>query len=293
MSRRYDDVRRVIALASLVFSAGVGAQAPATSPLQPVCADGATPKLQEAEYPVVLRAGTAWNRHEYSAEERTRILFHADAIRQHFTPPPSLGQVPVIAESWIPAWGGAPSLHSAVSAKLVLVMRPNGHVRTSIWQMAPFSLPLATAVMDAVAAADKAGDFEGIPRAGEARGDDTLVVQLRSVTAAPGSDELPLMRARLARYVADEPARITKAGGIYYPDGADYSNVENKGEIIALVGSNGKAVMSGTQVSRIEWRDFINTMRGAVESTVYQPARSGGCAVPSLFVHNFDFSVRR
>ena len=286
-------VLMVVVLGACVTVRSAAAQSPAVSPLAPICPEGSAPTRSDGEFPVVIRAGTAWNRHEYSAEERARILYHADAIRQHFTPPSSLGDPPVLAETWIRAWGGAPTLHSAVGAKLVMVMKANGHVRSTFWQMVPFSTPLATAVTDAVAAADKAGDFEGIPRAGEARGDDTLVVQLRSITTAAGADELPLMRARLSRYVVDEPASIIKQGSMYYPPNAGDSGVENRGEIIALVGSDGKPIMPGTQISRIEWRDFINTMRRAIETTVYQPARSGGCAVPSLFPHSFNFTVRR
>ncbi len=280
-------------VATLVTSTLVAAQRVAPSPLAPVCPDGAQPVVLEGDYPVVMRAGTHWNRHEYSTEERTRVLFHADAIRQHFTPPPTLGNVPVLAESWVRAWGGAPSLHSAVSAKLVLVMKADGHLRTTFWQMAPFSSALSDALTAAVRAADKAGDFEGIMRPATTRGDDTLVVQLRSITAVPEAEELPLMRARLSRYVVDSPPSVIKAGGLYYPDGAAYFNIENRGEVIALVGSDGRAIRSGTQVSRIEWRDFLSTMTRAVETTVYAPARSGGCAVPSLFRHSFDFTLQR
>jgi len=284
-----------LAMAVLGAASACNAQGPATpiSPLAPVCPAGASPVVTEGEYPVVIQAGTAWNRHEYDAAERSRILYHADAIRQHFTPPPSLGDVPLIGESAIGSWGGARSAHSAVGGKIVLVMKPDGRLRTTFWQVLPFSKTFAIAVTNAAMAADTSGDFLGIPRAGEARGDDTLVVQLRTALEPPAADELPLMRVRLSRYVLEAPSRVTKRGGLYYPDGASYSHVENKGEVLALVGSDGKPVMSATQVTRIEWRDFLSTMTRSIEGTEFDPARSGGCAVPSLSVHVFDFTVRR
>lgn len=289
------DARWIVAsaLIAVLSSVGASAQPMATSPLAPVCPDGRTPVLTVAEYPVVIRAGTYWNRHEYTSEERKRILYHADAIRQHFTPPASLGDIPILAEFVVEAWGGAPSAHSAVGAKLVLVMKPDGHVRTTFWQVVPFSKRFAVALTDAIVASDKAGDFEGIPRAGAARGDDTLVVQLRTMLEQPSPEELPVMRVRLQRYVTEEPPRVQKQGQLYYPMDPGDAGIENRGEIQVLVGSDGRPVMSGTQVTRIEWRNFLSTMRRAVETTEYAPARSGGCAVPSLFLNSFDFSVQR
>ncbi len=292
---------RALGLAMAMLGTGplCAAQAPASpntpppSPFAPQCPAGATPVTTDGEYSVVIQAGTAWNRHQYDAAERSRILFHADAIRQHFSPPPTLGEVPIIGEASIGAWGGARSAHSAVGGKMVLVMKPDGRLRTTFWQVLPFSKTFAIAVTNAAMAADTAGDFLGIPRAGDARGDDTLVVQVRTALEAPAADELPLMRVKLSRYVIEAPPRVTKRGGLYYPDGASYSRVENKGEMLVLVGSDGKPVMSATQVTRIEWRDFLSTMTRAIEGTVFEPARSGGCAVPSLSVHEFDFTVNR
>ncbi len=271
----------------------VAAQQNPTPPTAPICPPGAAPRVYSDVFTVVIAPATHWNRHEYTTEEKSRILFHADAIRQHFVQPPALGDVPIVAESNIAAWGGAAIRHSAVGGKLVLVMKSNGHVRTSFWQLLPFSQPLAIALSNAVAAADVAKDFEGIPAAPGSRGDDTLVVQLYTRNDTPAANELPLMRAVLGQYIPERVLRVVKNGGLYYPDGAGYAGVENKGEIQVLVGSDGKPVMTSAQVTRIEWRDFLSTMRRAVEGTVYEPAMSGGCAVPAMMVHSFNFSIDR
>ena len=60
-----------------------------------------------------------------------------------------------------------------------------------------------------------------------------------------------------------------------------------------VVGADGKPVMSLAQVTRIEWRDFLSTMRRAVGGTLFEPARSGGCIVPAMFVNSFDFTIQR
>ena len=62
-------------------------------------------------------------------------------------------------------------------------------------------------------------------------------------------------------------------------------------EVVALIGSDGRAVSGSTQVSRIERPGFVQTMQRYVDKSVYEPARSGGCAVPSLFLHSFDFTT--
>lgn len=290
-------VALIVSLASAVGAqAGPSSTAAATTPVStgvPICPPGGAPEVDSGTYAVVLSPGTAWNRHQYTDAERTRILYHADAIRAHFTPPPTLGDLPTIGESLIAAWGGAPSAHSAVGGKLVMVMRPNGRLRTVFWQVIPFSRPLAIALNNAVLAADTSHAFEGMPPATDPSRDDTLVVQVRSLVKEPEATDLPLIRARLARYVITSRLAIRKEGGLYYPSNAEYRQVENKGEMQVLVGSDGKAIMPATQVTRIEYRDFLSTMRRAIEGTVYEPARSGDCAIPAIMIHSFDFSIRR
>jgi hypothetical protein len=268
-----------------------GAQVVAHSQLSPICHAGAGPRISEDDHLIVVRAGTAWNRHVYTVEESTRITQHANALQQHFTPPGTLGDVPILAESWLTAWGGAPFLHSAVNGMLVLVMKPRGSVRAAFWQIAPFSTVFAKAVTDAVATADSAGAFLGIPRADPLLRDDTLVVQIRTAPASVGGDEFPLMRARLRRYEVDVPPRIVKRGRLIHPRNVMYGRNENFGEVVALIGSDGRAVSGSTQVSRIERPGFVQTMQRYVDKSVYEPARSGGCAVPSLFLHSFDFAT--
>jgi hypothetical protein len=278
---------------AVLLAAPAAAQQNPPLPTDPICPAGAAPQVDADVFTVVAASATHWNRHEYTAEEKARILFHADAIRQRFVQPPALGDVPLVAESNIAAWGGAPIRHSAVGGKLVLVMKSNGRLRTSFWQLLPFSHPFAIALSNAVATADAAKDFEGIPAVPGTRGDDTLVVQIYTTSNPPEAHELPLMRAELRTYIPEQRLSIKKRGGLYYPDGAAYSGVENKGEMQVLVGSDGKPIMTSAQVTRIEWRDFLSTMRRAIEGTVFEPARSGGCAVPSLTVQSFNFSIDR
>jgi hypothetical protein len=270
----------------------LGAQkkgAPGTT--APICPDGRAPAVDSETVTVTVNPGTAWNRRQYTEAERTLILNYADAIRQRFVPPPSLGAVPILAEWPQMAWGGEPTRHSAVSGKLVLVVKPNGRLREAFWQVLPFSAPLASAFYKAAIAADTAHDFEGMPMTEPRAMDDTLVVQVRTTESPTEGKDLPLMRVRLATYVPEAPTRVLKQGDFYYPMNAGDAGVANEGEMQVLVGSDGKAIMPASQITRIEWRDFISTMRRAVEGSVYQPATSNGCAVPSIIIQPFTFSI--
>lgn len=281
-------LRRQLLLAAVVSSAAA-AQAVAVSPLAPRCPEGREPRVDTSTVIVVVNAGTAWNRRMYTEADRMRILFYADAIRQRFVAPASLGVVPVLYESGLRAWGGETSPHSAVGGKLVLVVKSNGRIREVFWQVLPLSRAFSTAVYDAAIAA--ARDFDGMPGAEGARGDDTLVVQMRSVEAEPNTAELPLMRASLMRYIANSPVATLKQGSLYYPANAGDAGVTNEGEMQVIVGSDGRAVMAASQITRIDWRDFVNTMRGAVSKSTYQPATSNGCAVPAVSIERFSFTV--
>lgn len=283
----------ILAVSAVASAEQACGQAMERSQFAPVCPSGAEPVVTTQTYTVALTAGTAWNRHVYSPEERMRILYHADAIREHFKQPADLGAVPTLGDLQQAAWGGELSPHAAVAGKLVLVMRPNGRMKTLFWQVIPLSKALGVAINNAAIAADSARAFEGIIAAGETRGDDTLVVQVRSLLNEPTSKDLPLMRAQLQSYMVLSQARVKKEGGLYYPVNAGDSRVENKGEIEVIVGSDGLPVLPTMQITRIEFRDFISTMRRAIEGTTYEPARSGYCAVPSVIRHTFDFSIRR
>ena len=283
-----------IALASLL-AMRLAAQAPvAITPGAPVCPAGREPAIDSSVQTVAISAGTAWNRRTFTDADRKRILFYADAIRQRFVPPPSLGAVPTLAEVPLRAWGGTPTGHSAVDGKLVLVVKRNGRLREAFWQVLPFSREFSRAVFTAAIVADTSHDFDGIPEPEAGRVvDDTLVVQLRSVRDEPGDAELPLMRVQLVAYVPEAMPREVKRGPLTYPQNAAWSNVENEGEMQVLVGSDGRAVMNASQITRIDWRDFMNTMRYAVEKSVFAPATSNGCAVPALTVVRFKFALVR
>jgi hypothetical protein len=266
--------------------------AAAASPLLAQCAAGRQPSIDSAITTVVIGSADAWNRRKYTDADRTRILYYADAIRQRFTPPTALGNLPTLSEAVLAPWGGGVLGHAAVGSRLVLVVKPNGRVRTKFWQVQPMSAAFAAAVYQATVEADTSHDFEGIPGGNEAGMDDTLLVQIRTMDDAPAATELPMMRARIASYVTQEPTKILKKGEFHYPIRADDNDIENEGEMMVFVGSNGKAVMDATQITRIDWRDFITTMQRAIEGNVYQPAQSGGCAVPSIVMHRFTFTKR-
>jgi hypothetical protein len=268
------------------------AQAVAVSPGAPRCPEGQRPMIDSSVVTVVIGAGTAWNRRVFTDDDRKRTQFYADAIRQHFTPPASLGAAPTLAESQSTAWGGEYSRHSTVGGKLVLVVKPNGRLRDKFWQVQPLSAAFATAVMQATIAADTSRDFDGIPGAVSDRLDDTLVVQIRTIESDAQPNELPMMRAQLQSYIADTPAFVTKKGELYYPINAGDSGVENEGEMQVIVGSDGKAVMPSSQITRLDWRDFVSTMRRAIEGSTYQPAMSNGCAVPGVVIERFKFTMQ-
>jgi hypothetical protein len=276
-------------VATLVLaSAPAVAQAPA-NPYAPICPAGSTALVDSLDAYVTIGAGTAFNDHVYSAEARKTILFYADAIRQRFVPPPTLGTMPLLAEAAIATWGGDPSPHSAVGARLVLIVKGNGRLRDKFWQYVPQSRPFANALVAAVVAADTSRDFEGMPRASQSDGDDTVVVQVRAA-AGPGANDLPLMRARLATILADTPPVRTKRGNLFYPSNAGDAGLEAFSEVEYHVGANGKVIMPSVQFTRLNWRDFVRPVEGALRESEYAPASSGGCAVPTRMRGTFSFT---
>jgi hypothetical protein len=281
----------MVALAASAPAAG--AQSNSTQPAAPICGAGQTPQIDTEVVTVVINPGTAWNRRKYTDADRGRILFYADAIRQRFVQPASLGVTPTLAEPLYEAWGGELSRHSAVGGKLVLVVKSNGRLREAFWQVLPLSAPFARALYAAAITADTARDFDNIPGGSGSHMDDTLVVQTRTVASDLPANALPLMRAQLTSYAMETQATTIKKGGLYYPINASDAGVENEGEMQVIVGSDGKAVMPWSQITRLDWRDFVSTMRRAVAESQFAPARSGGCAVPSVMIHSFKFSAQR
>jgi len=259
----------------------------------PNCASSSRPAIDSTPATVTISAGVAWNAHLFAPTERARMQFHADAIRQHFTPPASLGSLPLLAESPDGGWGGARTDHSAVAGKLVLVLKQNGRLREAFWQLLPGSASFAAAVFTAASAADVAGEFASIPRGDVRRTDDTVVVQVRSTVAPPAADELPLMRVRVPRYVSKVPARRTSESSLFFPMHSDGGMVENEGEMVVVVGSDGRADMSRTQVTRIEAPNFLALMQRVVAAATYEPAVSGGCLVPSVVIERFKLTSDR
>ena len=173
----------------------------------------------------------------------------------------------------------------------MLIVKPNGRLRAAFWQELPFSTPLASAFHAATIAADTAHDFEGMPISEPRNVDDTLVVQLRTTEVPTEGRDLPVMRVKLASYAPDTCPRVLKPGALYCPMGAGSSGVSNEGEMQVLVGSNRGAIMPASQITRIKFRDFITTMRCAVEGSVYEPATSNGCTTSgSSFSHSLSAS---
>lgn len=284
----------MLATVAATLSASIAAAQPVSmQSAMPICDAHQLPQIDTEVVTVVINAGTAWNRRKYTDEDRARILYYADAIRQRFMQPGDLGVTPTLAEPLYEAWGGELSPHSAVGGKLVMVVKPSGRLREAFWQVIPLSTPFARALYAAVIAADTARDFDGIPGSGESRVDDTLVVQVRTVRAEPPANALPLMRVRLTSYLMDSPATTIKQGALYYPMTASDARVENEGEMQVIVGSDGKAVMPWSQITRLDYRDFVGTMKRAIAESQFAPARSGGCAVPSVIISRFKFSVER
>jgi hypothetical protein len=286
--------RSAVALALLTVGAAHAVLAQRSdSPGTPICPAGASPAVEKRVYTVVAQSALGWAKRAYTDAERQRILFFADAIRQRFVAPSDLGARPILAESMQRGWGATDSPHSTVGGMLVLIVKSNGRIRDQFWQVMPFSAPFSQAVRAAVVAADTSKDFEGIPGHVNTRGDDTLVVQLRALRGDASAGELPLMRAELSSYDIQSLPSVTKPGQLYYPVNAGDQGVENQGEMQVLVGSNGRAVMQSSQVTRIDYRDFLSTMRRAIEGTEFEPPTSNGCKVPFIWVQRFNFSVIR
>lgn len=280
----------------LVVTAPVGAQAAekqsAANPFQPVCPAGATPRLVQTTALVAIDAAARWGERQYDATHQRTALFYADAIRQHFTPPPSLGALPPFGEQVIDdSSRQAPDGHTAVAGRLVLIAKPDGRLRSVFWLDSPLAASFTDSVYAAVQAADAAHDFEGIPRVAK-RGDDTVVVELRAVPVA-STVQLPMMKVQLSAFVLDTPAMVVKQAHVEYPERAGRAGVGTDALVRFVIGSDGRPVPETLQVTRVDYADFIKPMQQLVAWTEYAPATSGRCAVPTVVVQPFTFQARR
>jgi hypothetical protein len=269
----------------------------------PYCPDARVPIVDTARVVYELGSATRYNGRAYSPDQQNQILFYADAIRQHFVAPATLGFLPTLSyadSSTRGAMGRAApasdSLDSVLNtreiARLLLVMRKNGRLKLAAWEFLPRSVELANAVYAATLAADSSLDFVGIPAPDPERKEDTLVVVIRENTT-PHLPALALMRTQYPYYRSSTPAMTLTQGETVFPKAALRAGIETDGQVAFIVGTNGKAIPSSIQVIRSPWRDFVEPMRKTVETAVYQAASSNGCAVPTLVVQSFGFRINR
>lgn len=283
----------LVLLVAAATSPALGSQTVAAgAPLAAVCPSGGRPTVDSAVTTILIGAGRAWNQREFTEAERRNLLFVADAIRSRFVAPSSLGALVPLAETSDAGWGGDRSDHVAVTARLVLVLRRNGRLRDLFWQLSPRSASLAAALAAAARKADIAGELAA-PRSGGSAEDDTVVVQIFSRQDSIPAGALPLMRARLPRYVASlAPVRTTESP-LYFPMYSRDGMIENDAEMYVTVGSDGKVVASETQVTRLELPLFLSIMQRTVGAATYEPAMSGGCRVPSVVIERFKLRIDR
>jgi hypothetical protein len=269
------------------------AQGASGNPLRPICPTGRAPRVDTTQVIVALQPARAFLDSAYTDAQRQQISFYADAIARRFVPPETLGDVPTLVD--LPAYytdGDDDGSRSVLSGRLILVVKRNGKVKTLAWEYFPMAVPLARAVVAAAQAADSAGDFDGIMRPQDKKTDDTLAIDVRSLREDE-TPPFPLMRARLPGYRGETLAMLTKQGRLDYPYSASRERIGTKGEVRFVVGSDGQAVMSLTQVTRAGWRDFVAPMQKAVSTATYAPATSGGCAVPAWVRQQFTYEIPR
>jgi hypothetical protein len=278
------------ALALLIALPGVAtAQADQIPALAPQCDAGATPKLDTATVTVGLWPAERWKDNKYGDKQQLRMRYYADAIRQYFVAPPSLGELPLLGEET----AGKPNdegMRSVIAAGLVLVVEPGGRTKTVAWGKRPLSDQLAAALAAAVTAADTAGAFDGIPR--ESRVNDTLLLTVGSRRGDLPAGGVPLLRARVEGYVVDRPPMTLKMATPEYPENARRNFAGNKGVLSVIIGSGGRAYMPSFHLTRTDFADFELPMRVAVAESSFEAAHSGGCRVPQLVQQPFEFHPR-
>ena len=294
MSTSVDGIRRAVVMAAtLCIALTAGAQPSGGDPLLPKCPAGRSPLVDTTQVIVVLEPAKAFLDSAYTAAQRHQISFYADAIARRFVPPETLGDVPTLVD--LPAYyedGDDDGARSVLSGRLILVVKRDGRVRTIAWEYYPLATTLARAVAAAAQAADSAGEFEGIMRPDDKRSDDTLAIDVRSRREGDAA-LFPLMRARLPGYRGQTLAMLAKRGRLEYPPSAARQRVGTRGEVRFVVGTDGRAVVPYTVVTRAGWRDFVEPMRKAVNTSIYVPATSGGCEVPALVRQKFTFEIPR
>ncbi|HYW50862.1 MAG TPA: hypothetical protein VE861_09660 [Gemmatimonadaceae bacterium] len=262
----------------------------------PQCPAGATPVIDSAIVTVQIGAAQSWRKHKYSAAQRTRILYYADAIRQHFVPPTSLGEIPMLGvtrtDSGERSSGKRPEAGNrvAVSGRLVIVVKADGRLKAQAWENTPVSVSFANAVTRATVVADSMGAFADMPPVGSNDGDTLALTIISRAQALEG--EPTLLRARIPAYVAAMGARVERQQLAEYPEAARASAAENDGEVHFVVGSDGRAVPSSVTVTSTEFSDFIEPMRTAVVNGSYHAGISGGCSVPMAVSQEFAFRIR-
>lgn len=287
-----DWLRRAAGLMCLVGGTTVSLHAQ-TSPLTPICPAGRQPILDTTTVTLALDAVRPYRDSVYTAAARQQVLYYADAMRRHFVPPTSLGDLPpLVLVPFQHASGHDDGTSSLVSGRLILIVKREGHTRTVAWESFPLAASLSSAIVKAVRAAEAARDFDGIMRATDSSDDDTLAVDIVALreTATP---QIPLMRAQLIGYIPEAPAMASLPGRMEYPQAARQRGVGTEGAVRFVVGTDGHAVSSTIQVTKSGWRDFVLPMTRAVERSVYIAAKSGGCAVPSLERQSYRYEIQR
>jgi hypothetical protein len=257
----------------------------------PVCDSTHRPVVDSSRMLVALDAGTTWKDRAYTDAQRGTIRFYADAIRQHFRAPESLGNLPVVGQVRDSVTGAIERV-DALSGSLLLVVKSDGSVTDVMWETVPFSVNIANAVFTAAEEARTAGDFLGMPRLRGGSADDTVIVALVTVKDSAKA-VVPLMRVAMNSYVVDSLAMVLKAKFPVYPRTALSYGADTKAMARWVIGSDGQPVASTVQITRTDWRDFVAPIRTSILTSRYIAARSGGCAVPFIVEQPYQFEIRR
>jgi hypothetical protein len=269
----------------------------------PICPAGKAPVVDTANVVYELSTATRYNGRSFTPEQLQQTMFYADAIRQRFVAPSSLGFMPVLAHASEHAsekrrkeLDDPPETDFVLQyneiARLLLVIRKDGRLKLAAWESQPRSVALANAIYAATQLAEAEHDFDGIPAPSTGSNSDTLVVVIRE-NATPNVASLALMRVQYPYYRDSEMADLVKTGVLTYPTTAAQAGVEIDGEVSYIIGSDGKAIEESMQVVRSRFRDFITPMMRAVMTSAYRPAMNNGCAVPMLIVQPFAFRLNR
>lgn len=292
--RREPSLRAIALLLTLAAMSAPALRAQLPAGFEPICAEGQRPVINTTEVIVALKPADGFgDSTKYSPAQLTRIQYYINSIQQHFVAPPSLGALPTFSEGYVATpYESLSAPGGALQGRLVLVVKKDGRLRSQLWEYAPISNVWAITLKRAIAAADSAGDFEGIIRPDEPGVSDTLAIDVET-TFTSASPQFPFMRVRIETYQTNQPAQVVKQGKSYYPAAARRAGAETDGMVMFVVGSDGRAVESLIQVVKARWIDFILPMRQMVATAVYAPARSGGCAVPAMVRQPISFALQR